>query len=249
MSRRFNGTSDTATTGLALSAFTNGTGGCVAAWVLPLGSIDDAGNVFDLGAIVADSGGFFGLHIGRQVPDSVDSINAYLWDGGVKQVKYTLPAYHRWYHAAMRWDSSNLYLYINGELYSSTAAGAITDVTGTLRFGEGFSGTRRFYRGDMAEIAMWGEGLAISDAWIRRMGQGDKPSAVRGNGPAVTGYNPTGYWPFEGIYDPEPEYWEQRSVTGDGTPTTHPPQVTQRTARFARSSPPPPAQHRMFLVF
>ena len=98
-----------------------------------------AGAVYDDPALVADTGGNFGLHIGQ-----TNKVRAYVYDGAPKVVDATIaPATD--YLAIMRWDSTNLEMILNGTAQTPTAAGALTGfLEGTMRLGVNYASAAYF---------------------------------------------------------------------------------------------------------
>lgn len=68
-----------------------------------------------------------------------------------------------WNHIAGVFDGSNIYLYLNGSLLTSAAAGQITPSTGIIYLGESVTNSGNRFIGRIDELSIWNKALTESE--------------------------------------------------------------------------------------
>ena len=130
----FDGNDDQVATGLAGSTFLTASAGTLALWYKPLGTSTTQSQPYQLPAIVAEGGGYYGLFKG--IVGGTDAIWAYNYDGSVDQV-FTTFVTGTWMHLAWVHGGGTLSLYKDGTLANSVASGNTGSLTSLLTIGAG----------------------------------------------------------------------------------------------------------------
>ncbi len=92
---------------------------------------------------------------------NTSGVRAFLTDGSYKTATIAQGT-GSWFMACMRWDSANLSLDINGGATTNVAAGAISNVTGTLRIGANYAAAA-FLNGSILEVMTAASKLTDTD--------------------------------------------------------------------------------------
>ena len=116
----------------------------------------NAANPYDNDAIIADNGGFFGIHL------KTGNAVFYNWDGNADSIVLPISLATS-YVLMFRHEGGNIYASLNGGAESSAASGNTSDVSNTVRIGKNNGSGNKFFNGRMGEIAVWNVALTGSD--------------------------------------------------------------------------------------
>jgi hypothetical protein len=191
MARVADGTSDVATTGTAASAFVGASAKTISVWCRPASSTTDAAAVYNLGGLVADADGYFGLYRGS-ISGGSDLFWAYNFQGAEHRVSATIDV-GVWTHLALWHDGTNLKIYKNGAEANSTASGATDNLNGLLKVFQGNNASVSFI-GDQAEVTVWNAALAAHE--IAALAAKVSPLGLRRSALKA-------HWPLWGLHSPE----------------------------------------------
>jgi hypothetical protein len=117
--------------------------------------------IFNHDAVVADSGGFFGLHL--RTNGTFHTANLYNWDGNA-DIATTPNLLINEPQLVTGWHTNGfLFVQPYGDSVSSAASGNTTTLSGLLRLGAGFGLAASAFDGDIAEILIYNRALSSSE--------------------------------------------------------------------------------------
>lgn len=109
--------------------------------------------------LIADAGGYFGMYLRNTGTNAY--VGVWTWDGAEKarEAAYTMGDS---VVVTMIHDTTYLYLYVNGALINSVAAGATSDLNGQMRLFRNYQNVYSQYA-EVGEIAIWNRALSGTD--------------------------------------------------------------------------------------
>lgn len=170
-----------------LSSFMSASDGTAAAWVRVTMTAASAAQAYGLPNILGDPvGNYWGLKVGTI--SGTTAIWAYVWDGAEKRTSgsYTQNA---WTRAAWVHGGGTLYLYLNGLLAGSVAAGNVSVTSVVANVGD--SGAPNF-AGQVDDVAIWSRALSAGEvAEDYRQGIAGYPDVLNRSNPLALFSMPT----------------------------------------------------------
>lgn len=191
MARSFNGSTQRATNGAAISDLITASAGTICLWYKPAGTPVASSDIEAMDVIFGDSDQYVALYRGNWNSGG-DQVHAANYESGDQVVSATLTVgqwdHWTWYHRA-----GELYLYKNGVSQGFVSSNDTAQLTHTYYVMSNVFHSL-YTEGEVAEIAVWNEGL--SDNEILAIARGCSPLRIR---PVSC----TAYWPFWGLHSPE----------------------------------------------
>lgn len=160
--RKFNGSTDSATNSQRLDTMLGLNTGTFMCWMKATGTPDNKANTYGLPALFSDNQGYAALSVGR-ISSGTDSIWAYGWDGGEKAVGFPLVR-EKWIHVGWVHDGSFVYLYVDGVKVGSVACVTLSQGGGIWQIGLPYTGVS-WFNGWISEVQTWT--LGLSDAQFK----------------------------------------------------------------------------------
>ncbi len=135
---QFDGVNDYVSTNRTIAQLGSGAK-TIAIWVYPLDYGRTASNIYSLSPLIMDDAGYFGIMVGTSTNyGTINRIWAYNWDNTAKAADTTY-AVNEWQHIVVVHDLTNLKIYRNGVLASSTLSITTGVNTGTYLVGSGYN--------------------------------------------------------------------------------------------------------------
>jgi hypothetical protein len=137
--------------------------GTMAAWVNPHGTPVASGVTTSLPGVIADVGGFVGIHRGNRTVGG-DNFYFYLWDNAEKRIDVTYTV-DTWVHLV--WvrtgtPTNTLTAYKNGVLFGSPLSTGAVGGSGTTSIGKSSTGSA-FLEADLDELRVYNRALTAAD--------------------------------------------------------------------------------------
>ena len=158
---KFDGGDDYVNTAKALSTFMSNSDGTMTAWAYPTISNVSVCTGSEAGGIVDDGTSGY-IAFGLATHSGGNSWCGSLYDGTFKILFYDSVKLNTWYHLVWMHTGGTLYLYVNGSLSGSIAAGNIVSLTGIVNIGRGYS-TNRFFQGSLDDVRIYNRALSAQE--------------------------------------------------------------------------------------
>ena len=162
----FNGTNNYVNTTLATSFMSSATG-TISVWLRPTGSVINrtSAQMYSTQHAVSSSGifGSFGISRANLTDLGQDKIWAWTYASSVGYVVGVPYVVGEWIHVTWVHANGILSAYKNGDFVGSVAFGALSNFSGNLYVGGGWSGSPGWWSGDIDEVRTYNRDLSASE--------------------------------------------------------------------------------------